>query len=86
MKSSSIAGFYSLLIGLTMIAMWIMFIIGDAIPELSSKPLEIFFHILAEFLTALLLIVGGIGLLQESTMLVRVYYLGTGMLLYSIKM
>jgi len=84
MKKSQITGIYSLIIGISMIGMWIMFLVTNNVPELSTTPWEIGFHILAELITASLLIFASIGLLRDYNWRFSAYFVGTGMLLYSI--
>jgi hypothetical protein len=52
-------------VGLSMIAMWTMFYVTGGIPEINTRPVEIGLHIIAETLTALLLIAGGMGLVKN---------------------
>ena len=84
MKKSRITGVYSLIVGISMIGMWIMFLVTDSIPELYTTPYEIGFHILAEIITACLLIASGLGFIRDYNWRYTVYFIGTGMLLYSI--
>ncbi len=84
MKKSRITGVYSLIVGISMVGMWIMFLVTDNIPELNTIPWEIGFHILAEIITACLLIFAGLGFLRDYNWRYIVYFIGTGMLLYSI--
>lgn len=44
---------------LSMIAMWTLFYVTGGIPEINTRPAEIGLHMIAETLTALLLIAGG---------------------------
>ena len=56
MKIRNIIAIYSLFIGILMIGMWGMFILTGQVPEMATKPAEIMLHLLAEFTTAILLI------------------------------
>lgn len=83
-KLEKVASIYSIFMGISMIGMWIMFYATGSIPELESKPIEIAMHLLAEFATAILLIVGGIGLLQVKKWRYQIYFVSIGMLLYTL--
>ncbi|NHJ02492.1 MAG: hypothetical protein EAX86_10180 [Candidatus Heimdallarchaeota archaeon] len=84
MNRLKVTAIYSIIVGTAMILMWAFFLGSESVPELSITPFEITFHILAETITALTLIVGGIGLIRKASWSRRIYYLSTGMLLYSI--
>ena len=59
------ASVYSIFVGLSMIAMWVMFYVTGGIPEINTRPAEIGLHMIAETLTALLLIAGGVGMVKN---------------------
>lgn len=59
------AGWYALVVGALMIAQWVFFIIAGQVPELQTEPLRIAFHLGAEGVTAVLLILAGVGLLRS---------------------
>ncbi len=46
----------SLVIGLSMILQWIFFLLTGNVPELSTTPISITFHIVIELITAIMLI------------------------------
>ena len=77
------ASVFAIVVGLGMIAQWIMSYVSRQIPELKTEPIRIGFHIAAELVTALVLILGGIGLLAASLWASTVYPLAIGMLLYT---
>jgi hypothetical protein len=77
------AAIYSIFIGVGMIAQWFMSYFSHQIPELITEPYRIAFHLAAEFLTAVLLIIAGIQLLRSGKNAKPLYYLATGMLLYT---
>ncbi len=79
-----IKAIYSIIVGVSMLAMWVMFYVTDGIPELITKPMEIYIHIFAEAVTALMLIAAGYGLLRELKWGVRLYLIASGMLLYTL--
>ena len=78
------AAIFSIVVGTSMILMWMMFYFTGSIPELESEPVRIAMHLLAEFATAITLIIAGWGLLQAKAWSVNVYLLATGALLYTL--
>ncbi len=78
------AAIFSIVVGTSMILMWMMFYFTGSIPELESEPVRIAMHLLAEFATAITLIIAGWGLLQAKAWAVNVYLLATGALLYTL--
>lgn len=84
MKIRNIIAIYSLFIGILMIGMWSMFILTGQVPEIATKPVEIMLHLLAEFITAILLIGGGIGLLKKIKIGYNLNLVALGMLLYTL--
>ena len=77
------ASAFAIVVGLGMIAQWIMSYVSKQIPELETEPIRIGFHIAAEMATALMLIVGGIGLLCTKPWASTIYPLSIGMLIYT---
>jgi len=75
---------FAVIVGLGMIAMWTTSYVTKQIPELESEPIRIKFHLAAEFVTALLLIIAGIGLFTNLKWAVSVYPVALGMLLYTV--
>lgn len=67
-----------------MIGMWTMFYATGGIPELTTRPAEITLHLLAEFLTALMLIIGGVSVLKEKNWSMNIYFFSMGLLLYTL--
>jgi peptidoglycan/LPS O-acetylase OafA/YrhL len=54
------------------------------VPELQTEPIRVAFHLAGEFTTAVLLIVGGFGLLTLRRWGYHVFLLALGMLLYTV--
>ncbi|MFX1503837.1 MAG: hypothetical protein ACFFDH_22945 [Promethearchaeota archaeon] len=77
------ASIYIILIGITMLCMWLFLLIKREVPELKTKPTQIFFHLVAEFLTSIMLIIGGIGYLTEQSWGTAVFFIAVGMAIYS---
>lgn len=80
------ASIYAILMGVSLIGMWIMFYLSGNIAELATKPWEIGLHLTAEITTALLLIIGGYGLLAKHTWGFRMFLFSMGMLAYTLIM
>ena len=78
------AAVYSIVVGVSMTAMWIMFYVTGSIPELTTEPARILLHITAEIVTAVALIIAGSGLLAGKTWGYEVYLVATGALLYTM--
>ena len=78
------AGIYASLVGLAMIGQWSFSLATNRVPELKTEPVRIRFHLAAEFITAVALLVGGSGLLTNSTWGEQVYLVSMGMLLYTV--
>jgi hypothetical protein len=77
------AAIFSIIVGVGMIAQWIMSYLSHQIPELKSEPIRIGFHLAAEMATAICLIVSGIGLLLVASWAVPLYLIAVGMLFYT---
>ena len=75
---------YSIVVGISMIGMWSMFYLSNKIPELATKPFEIAMHLSAEFFTAILLVISGIGILAGRPWGNKLNLLALGMLLYTV--
>lgn len=76
-----VAAVYSIVIGISVLAMWSMTILTGGIKE---GPIEIFFHLVSEFLMAILLLIGGIGLIRDKMYGRKIFLISNGMLLYSV--
>ncbi len=78
------AGIYGITVGLLILAQWMFFILTAHIPEMNTVPLEILFHLSAEFMTSIVIIAGGISVLRRKPWAPRLYYLASGMLIYAV--
>ena len=84
------AALYAIVIGILMIGQWIFSIAKKQVPGpeagpiVGRGPVEMLFHWAAEFITAIALLVGGLGLLLGWTWGARVYLIAVGMLLYTV--
>ncbi|MCK4384339.1 MAG: hypothetical protein KAW66_13650, partial [Candidatus Lokiarchaeota archaeon] len=62
-----VASIYIIIIGIAMLSMWIFLLGKREVPELTTKPTQIYFHLVAELLTSIALIIGGIGLIMNQS-------------------
>lgn len=78
---SKIVAYYSIFIGISVIAMWTMILLTENPPEGKT---ELTFHLFSEFLMALLCSVSGILLLMNRPKGRMLNILGLGMVIYSV--
>lgn len=76
-------GLAGIAIGVLMVGQWVVALLTNRVPELESRPIEIRLHLIAEFATAIVLIVGGIGTLAGVGIAPPVLLFGLGMLTYT---
>jgi len=74
---------FALIIGLGMIVQWILSFSAEGIPELETEPIRIWFHIVGEIITALVLILSGAGLLAGWPWAAPLFLVASGMLIYT---
>lgn len=74
---------YGIIVGILMIAQWTLSIVSGNVPEFVTEPWRIGFHLAGEFLTAILLIVGGMAVLRSAAWGRVVLLIGIGMVIYS---
>lgn len=84
MQTRTAVATYSLVVGVMMAAMWSAFALMGEIPEIETAPTEISFHLAAEFLTAIALIAGGLGLFFRRKWGYPANMVGLGMLAYTV--
>jgi len=82
-RIKNVAAAYSVVVGLSMIAMWSSFHLTNAIPELKTEPIRVSFHIAAEVATGVCLIAGAFGLYRNKDWGVKAFLVSMGMLLYT---
>ena len=75
---------YSFIVGLSMLGMWMFFFLAGSIPELETEPYRIAMHLVAEVVTAILLIVSAVGLWRQLHWGMTVWWVSMGMLLYTL--
>ncbi|MGE5124589.1 MAG: hypothetical protein ACM3H7_08725 [Acidobacteriaceae bacterium] len=78
-KASSI---FSLFCGFAMLAVWVILLATGQVVELRTTPIEASFLLVAEFLTAIILILGGTGVLTRKPWGLRTEMVALGLLLY----
>ena len=74
---------YSIVVGLLMLAQWVFFLAAGQVPELQTEPYRIAFHLAGEALTAILLVASGVGLLRHKTWARTLAFFALGMLAYT---
>jgi len=76
------ASIFSIFCGLAMLVVWAILLATGQVIELQTKPFETIFLLVAEFLTAVSLILGGFGLVSGKSWGLRADLAALGMLLY----
>ncbi len=79
----TMGAYFAIIVGLGMIGFWIYSLVKREVPELYSESVVMGFHLLAELVTGITLIIGGIVLLMGMRWGLAVYLLAAGALLYS---
>jgi hypothetical protein len=77
-------GVFAVLVGSSMILMWVFLVITGQVPEYEYKPVETLFSISADNITAILLIIGGVGVINEKPWGDSVFLVSMGALFYSL--
>ena len=78
------AGFFAVAAGLLMIGIWGFSLTTGKVPEIQSAPLSIGFHLAAEILTALALLLSGLAILKKLAWGRTLFLVAGGMLLYTV--
>ena len=77
------SAWFSIVVGGMMFLQWSFFLVTGQVPELQTEPVRIAFHLAAEFLTAVGLILGGVFLLKNRSWSRSLLILTAGMLGYT---
>lgn len=77
------SGWYSILVGILMIGQWGFFLVAGQVPELQTEPVRIAFHLAAELITAVALVLSGYLLLKKTSLSKHLALVSAGMLLYT---
>ena len=75
---------FAIMVGVGMVGQWTVSYMTRQIPELQTEPIRIWFHITAEMVTALCLVVSGVALLTLQAWSVPLYLVASGMLFYTV--
>lgn len=78
------AAWYSIAVGILMLGQWAFFLASGQVPELQTEPTRITFHLLAEVVTAVALIVSGVALLRRTAWARKTAFAALGMLTYTV--
>jgi hypothetical protein len=74
---------YGISVGILIILQWIFFIATGSVPELQTAPWEIGYHIAAELLLAVTLLIGGTATLKSIHWGGKLLLVALGMAIYS---
>ena len=77
------AAVFAIIVGLGMVAQWTASYRTGQIPELVDEPIRIGFHIAAEMITAVALVIAGVGLIFGQSWANSLYLVAAGMLFYT---
>ncbi|MDI6901621.1 MAG: hypothetical protein QMC79_08030 [Anaerosomatales bacterium] len=78
------AAWFAVLMGVGMIGMWAMFFVAGDVPELEAEPIRLGFHLVAEGLTAVMLLIAGIGVARRRAWARSAYLFAAGLLAYTV--
>lgn len=78
------AGIYAIVVGSLMIIMWSIFVATGQVPEFQSRPVEITLHLIAEFVTATGLVIGGALTIRKIRLGVPILLFSMGLLMYTL--
>ena len=84
------AALCAIVVSIAMIGQWVLTLVKKQVPGpeagpiVGRGPVEMLFHKVAELVTAIALLAGGVGLLLEWAWASRVYLISMGMLLYTV--
>lgn len=84
MKLRSIAAAYCYLVGISMFAVWGGFFATGTVFGIRPDGPGIGFHIAAELMTGIALLVAGVGLMRKQRWGLNTLFMGIGMLLYAL--
>ena len=81
---SLISAIYSIIIGIGIIGLWLMLYLTKQIPELKTTPVEIKYHMTAEFLMGFLCLMSGFFLLMDFYWATYFFTLAMGLVIYAV--
>jgi len=74
---------FCIVVGAGMMIQWAISLFSGNVLEIHTEPIRIAFHLAAEAATAVMLLLGGIGLLAAEEWSRTVFYISMGMLFYT---
>jgi hypothetical protein len=78
------AAIYSIVVGAGMIGWWTFLLASGQVPEVETEPVRLAFHLVGEFVTGLLLVVGGVLLVRGLRLGPQLTLVALGILLYTV--
>ena len=84
MKLENVAAFYSILAAIALMIWWYALYKNDDHTELIETPIKKVVRLGRDILTALLLVIGGVGLFSTQDWGLTVYYISMGVLVLSL--
>ena len=84
MDNRRASAYFTIIVGVLMMGMWIMLVFTGQVPYLDTPQVEIKLHIFTELLTAGALILGGVSMLRRWKRLNPLHYVSQGMLIYAL--
>ncbi len=84
MNIKQLAIYYSIFMGFSIILIWAYFISSGDYSNYLGVDLEFISHLIAEFSTAILLIISGILLIKNRNRAIYLLFLSIGMLIYTL--
>ena len=79
-----ITGVYSIIIGVSIIGLWIMLLATGNVPELETEPISIYFHLVAEIVMGALSLISGVALFRNLRWANPMFILSSGFVMYSV--
>ncbi len=79
-----VIGSISVIIGISIIGLWVMLLLTDNVPELVTAPISITFHLIAEFSMGALMMISGIALLCKAKWSPWLFVLSSGLVIYAV--
>lgn len=77
-------GYFMVIMGILMAVMWSFFLAAGMVPELETIPFTTETHLVAEFGTAIMMIIGGILMLKRKPQSGLIALLAMGMYFYAV--
>jgi peptidoglycan/LPS O-acetylase OafA/YrhL len=81
---SDLVSIFLIAIGFLIIGMWSALLLGKKVDDLETNRLGIIHHIVAEFITGMLLIMAGASSILDSRWSLEISLVALGMLLYTV--